>query len=62
MSNPEQQGDKPVSRPETEDNIPVQEGADKVENRPATKGAGTIGIVSTIVVVVLIILVVMYRF
>lgn len=61
MSNPEQQGGQPVSQPETEDNIPVQEGADKVENRPTTKGAWTIGIVSAILVVIAIILVLMYR-
>lgn len=59
MSNPEERGEKPLSKPQTQDNIPVQHGADQIEQPPA-KGGGTIGIVSAIVVVIAIILVVMY--
>ncbi len=62
MSNPEQQGGKPVSKPQTEDNVPVQDGADKAEHRPKTKGAGVIGLVSLVLVVLVAFLLIRYLF
>jgi len=56
MSNPEQGGEKPVSKPEVQQNVSVQEGADKVENRGTPKGSRAIGIISLVLVLVVVIL------
>jgi hypothetical protein len=54
VANPEQQGDRPVSEPETERNVPVQDGADKVYKRPHPRGKNVI-LLTTLVLAVIVI-------
>lgn len=62
MANPENVDDKPVSKPGVEENIPVQDGADKVYHRPGTKGRGVILLISLILTLVAAILTARYVF
>lgn len=62
MANPEQADDKPVSKPGVESNVSVQEGADKVYDRPGAKGRNTILLVSLVLAVIVIVLSVRYFF
>lgn len=62
MANPADIDDKPVSKPGTEENIPVQDGADKVYHRPGTKGRGVIMLVSLGLTIVAAILTARYLF
>jgi len=62
MANPENVDDKPVSKPGVEENIPVQDGADKVYHRPGTKGRGVILLVSLGLTLVAAILTARYVF
>lgn len=52
MADPEQTDSKPVSRAGVERNVSVQDGSDKVYNRPGPKGRGPILWVSLILAVV----------
>lgn len=60
MANLEQQRDRPVSAPETERNIPVQDGADKVYERPHPRGKNTILLTTLVLAVIVIALVSRY--
>ncbi len=62
MANPEQVQDKPVSKPGVESNVSVQDGADKVYDRPATRGRNTILLISLFLALVIGILVARYLF
>lgn len=62
MANPENGDDKPLSKPGVEENIPVQDGADKVYKRPGTKGRGVILLVSLGLTIVAAILAVRFVF
>ena len=52
MANPENTDDKPLSAPGVEENLPVQDGADKAVDRPETRGRGVILLVSLVLTVV----------
>lgn len=52
MANPEQIEDRPLSEPETENNVSVQDGADKVYERPAGRGKNTILLVTLVLVII----------
>lgn len=54
MANPEQQGNKPLSEPGTEHNIPVQDGANKVYERPHTPGRNVILLTALVLAVIVI--------
>lgn len=60
MANPEQVQDKPVSKPGVESNVSVQDGADKVYDRPGVKGKNTILLISLLLALVVGVLVARY--
>lgn len=62
MANPEQAEDEPVSKPETASNVSVQDGADKVYERPEVRGKNTILLVTLVLVVVILALASQYLF
>ena len=62
MSNPEQLKDEPVAKPGVESNVPVQNGSDKVYDRPEPRGRNTILLVSLVLVVIAVIVVARYLF
>lgn len=62
MANPEQTDAKPVSRAGVDRNVSVQDGSDKVYDRPGPKGKGAILWVSVVVAVVAAVLAVTYLF
>ncbi len=62
MANPEQTDSERVSRPGVDRNVSVQDGSDKVYDRPGPKGRGTILWVSLILTVVVAVLAVLYLF
>lgn len=62
MANPEQTDSKPVSRPGVESNVSVQDGSDKVYDRPGTKGKGAILWISLLLALVAAVLAGSYLF
>ncbi len=62
VPDPEQTDSEPISRAGVDRNISVQDGSDKVYDRPGPKGRGPILWVSLIVTVVVAALAVLYLF
>ena len=62
MPDPEQTDSKPVSRPGVDRNVSVQDGSDKVYDRPGPKGRGPILWVSLILSVIAAVAAVLYLF
>ena len=62
MANPEQAQDKPVSKSGVESNVSVQDGADKVYDRPAARGKNTILLISLLLAFIVGVLVARYLF
>lgn len=62
MAGPENTQDQPVSKPEVQENIPVQDGADKVYERPGVRGRNTILLVTLVLAVVIVALASRYLF
>lgn len=62
MANPEQIQDKPVSKPGVESNVSVQDGADKVYDRPGVRGRNTILLVSLLLALIVGVLAARYLF
>lgn len=62
MSNPEQIQDKPVSKPGVESNVSVQDGADKVYDRPGARGRNTILLISLLLALIVGVLAARYLF
>lgn len=60
--NPEQTGDAPLSKPGVESNEAVQDGADKVYDRPKAKGKNTILLVSLLLLIALLFVLSRYLF
>jgi hypothetical protein len=62
MANPEQAEDKPVSKLETASNVSVQDGADKVYERPAVRGKNTLLLTTLVLVIIAVVLAWRYLF
>lgn len=62
MADPESIKDRPISKPEVQDNIPVQDGADKVYERQGVRGKNTILLVTLVLAVVISVLASRYLF
>ncbi len=62
MANPEQMEDKSVSKPGVESNVSVQDGADKVYDRPGVRGRNTILLVSLLLALIVGVLAARYLF
>lgn len=62
MPDPEQTDSEPVSRAGVDRNVSVQDGSDKVYNRPGPRGRGLILWVSLVVTVIVAALAVLYLF